>query len=60
MNGTPALQILECQLSLVLPLLTQPPLSQIKTQRHLREEIRTDKLDYPRQRLSPMKLIVLG
>jgi len=26
----------------------------------VREEIRTDKLGYPRQRLSPMKWIVLG
>jgi hypothetical protein len=55
MNAAPALQILECRLSLILLHLTQSPLSQ----RHLREEIRTDKLG-SRQRLSPMKLIVLG
>jgi hypothetical protein len=46
MNGTPALQILERRRCPNLPLLTQAPLSQLETQRHLREEIRADKSGY--------------
>jgi hypothetical protein len=46
MNGTPALQVLECRLSLILPLLTQSPLISTYNPRHLRDESSTDKLGY--------------